>query len=111
MRSANLPKLKNISAGITTVLIVFASIITLVSTFGAAQTAKEEAAAVDTSGHIHLPSDYRLRYQFLGSWSVAADTGQGAKEMHVVYASPGAAEAFRSNKDFPERHNPCERGI
>jgi hypothetical protein len=45
---------------------------------------------VDTSGNLRVPGDYRTRYQFLGSWPVAADQGQGSKEIHVVYASPSA---------------------
>jgi len=49
---------------------------------------KTETVA-DTSGNLRVPGDYRTAYQSLGSWAVAADQGQGAKEIHVVYASPG----------------------
>jgi Cytochrome P460 len=52
---------------------------------------------VDASGNLRVPDDYRTPYQFLGSWAVAADQGQGSKEIHVVYASPGAAAAYRKN--------------
>ena len=41
---------------------------------------------VDANGTLRVPSDCRTAYQSLGSWAVAADQGQGAKEIHVVYA-------------------------
>jgi hypothetical protein len=43
---------------------------------------------VDASGNLRVPGNYRTAYQSLGSWAVAADQGQGAKEIHVVYACP-----------------------
>src|SRR6516164_6099777 len=36
---------------------------------------------VDASGNLRVPSDYRTAYKFLGSWAVAVDQGQGAKEI------------------------------
>ena len=48
-----------------------------------------------------VPVDYRIRYQALGTWAVAAETGAASKEMHVVYASPGAAAAWRQTGHFP----------
>lgn len=57
---------------------------------------------VDASGNLRVPSDYRSTYQFLGSWAVAADQGQGAKQIHVVYASPGSIAAYRRNGRFPD---------
>ena len=49
-----------------------------------------------------MPSDYRTAYQFLGRWAVAVDQGPGSKEIHVVYASPGAAAAYRKNGRFTD---------
>ena len=57
---------------------------------------------VDESGNIRVPSDYRERYRFLGSWAVASENGRGSKEMHVVYASPGAAQPYRNEGSFPD---------
>jgi hypothetical protein len=57
---------------------------------------------VDVSGNLWVPGDYRTAYQFLGSWAVAADRGPGSKEIHVVYASPGAAAAYRKNGRFAD---------
>jgi Cytochrome P460 len=57
---------------------------------------------VDASGNLRVPGDYRTAYQSLGSWAVAADQGQGAKEIHVVYASPGTIAAYRKNGHFAD---------
>ena len=54
-------------------------------------------AAVDASSNIRVPANYRATYEFLGSWSVAADQGAGAKQLHIVYASPGAVAAYRKS--------------
>lgn len=59
-------------------------------------------AAVDADGNMHVPDGYRNTYQFLGTWSIAVDQGQGAKELHVVYASPGAVDAYRKNGHFSD---------
>jgi hypothetical protein len=57
---------------------------------------------VDASGNLRVPAEYRTRYEFLGTWSIAADTGQGAKEMHDVYASPGTIAAYQDSGHFPD---------
>ncbi|WP_407156614.1 hypothetical protein [Bradyrhizobium sp. STM 3557] len=44
---------------------------------------------VDAAVHLRVPADYRTLYQALGSWAIAADSGQGSKEIHTVYASRG----------------------
>jgi len=60
------------------------------------------AAVVDANGNLQVPANYRTAYQFLGSWAVAADQGQGSKEVHVVYASPGGRAAYRKEGRFPD---------
>lgn len=60
------------------------------------------AAVVDDKGNLRVPADYQAAYQFLGSWAVAADDGPGAKEMHVVYASPGTIAAYRKDGHVPD---------
>jgi hypothetical protein len=65
---------------------------------GASQT----EAAVDAGGNLHVPRDYQTTYQPLGSWAVAADEGRGAKQLHVVLASPGSIEAYRKDGRFPD---------
>jgi hypothetical protein len=57
---------------------------------------------VDARGNLRVPTHYRTRYQFLGTWAVAADTGQGAKQMHQVYASPGTVAAYEDSGHFPD---------
>jgi hypothetical protein len=56
----------------------------------------------DAHGNLHVPADYRRDYQFLGTWAVAADKGPGAKQMHAVYASPGAVAAYRKLGHFAD---------
>ena len=62
---------------------------------------KAEAVA-DTNGNLHVPNAYRTTYEFLGTWAVAADHGQGSQELHVVYASPGTITAYRRDGHFPD---------
>jgi hypothetical protein len=57
---------------------------------------------VDSNGSMHVPENYRLDYQYLGSWAVAADQVSGSKELHIVFASPGAARAYRAGGAFPQ---------
>jgi hypothetical protein len=52
---------------------------------------------VDKTGNIRKPADYRDHYQSLGTWAVLDPTGN---QLHVVYASPGAAEYYRKNGKF-----------
>jgi hypothetical protein len=59
-------------------------------------------AVVDATGNLHVPNDYRATYQSLGSWAVAADQGQGSKELHVVYASPGTIAAYHKDGHFAD---------
>jgi hypothetical protein len=56
----------------------------------------------DAQGNIHVPVDYRDTYEYLGTWSVADDAAPGAKQMHVVYASPGTRAAYRRTGKFPD---------
>ena len=56
----------------------------------------------DAQGHLKVPTDYRSTYQFLGAWAVAADQGQGSKEIHLVYASPGTIDSYRKDGHFAD---------
>jgi hypothetical protein len=82
------------------------SVIGAVTAYGQIDTRSQyggtTAAAVDDKGHLRVPADYQTAYQMLGSWAVAADDGPGSKEMHVVYASPGAIAAYRKDGHFPD---------
>jgi hypothetical protein len=60
------------------------------------------ANVVDANGNLRVPENYRTRYQPLGSWAIAADSGRSSKEMHEVYASPGAIDAYRQSGHFPD---------
>lgn len=67
-----------------------------------AGTGAADTNVVDAGANLRVPNDYRATYQTLGTWAIAADSGKGSKEMHIVYASPGAAEAYRKTKQFPD---------
>jgi cytochrome P460 len=85
--------------------VVFTSLVLLPIGWQAGMTATNEpqtGKVVDASGNLRVPGDYRAAYQFLGSWAVAADQGQGSKEIHVVYASPGATTAYRKTGRFAD---------
>jgi hypothetical protein len=56
-------------------------------------------ALVDKFGIIRKPQDTRDLYQLLGTYLVADPK---AEEMHVTYASPGAAEYYRQNGKFAD---------
>ena len=63
---------------------------------------QDAQSVVDASGNMHVPQDYLRTYRYLGTWTVLADEGQGASELHVVYASPGAVDAFQKTGQFPD---------
>jgi hypothetical protein len=71
-----------------------------VGTVGQAASPAERVA--DAKGNLHVPEDYRAKYRFMGSWAVAADSGSGSKEMHTVYASPGAVEGYLKTGHFED---------
>ena len=56
----------------------------------------------DAHGNLHVPSDCRAAYEFLGAWAIAANGSVGSREIHVVYATPGAVAAYRSNGHFAD---------
>jgi Cytochrome P460 len=56
----------------------------------------------DAKGNLHVPADYRTKFRYIGSWAVAADSGSGSKEMHTVYASPGAVEGYLKTGHFED---------
>ena len=82
------------------------SAIAVVSAYGQISPAASDdwtkAGVVDASGNLRVPAGYRAGYQTLGSWAVAADDGQGSKELHVVYASPGTIASYRETGRFPD---------
>ena len=68
----------------------------------ASSKAPKVEAVADASGNLHVPDAYRTTYQALGTWAVAADQAKGSKELHVVYASPGAITDYRKDGRFPD---------
>jgi hypothetical protein len=68
----------------------------------AADSESGAETAADTEGNLRVPDAYRTTYEFLGTWAVATDQGQGSQELHVVYASPGTITAYRRDGRFPD---------
>ena len=54
---------------------------------------------VDKNGNIRKPENVRDSYQSLGAYTVLDPKGN---QMHMTYASPGAAEAYRKTGKFPD---------
>jgi len=59
-------------------------------------------AVLDAQGTLHLPSNYRAAYEFLGAWAIAADKAAGSSELHTVYASLGTSAAYHASGQFPD---------
>jgi hypothetical protein len=55
---------------------------------------------VDKNGIISKPADYRDKYQILGVFSVATQSGD--TDLHYTYAPPGTAEYYRKNGKFAD---------
>ncbi len=55
---------------------------------------------VDKNGNIQKPEDYRDLFQTLGTYFVLDP--KGGDQMHLTYASPGAADYYRRNKKFAD---------
>lgn len=87
------------TAKIKIILSVLASILGCSSVV--AQSSSERKV-YDAEGHLHVPSDYKLTYEFIGTWAISNDAGGGSKQIHDVYASPGAVTAFRKTGHFPD---------
>jgi hypothetical protein len=67
------------------------------------QTSVVSEKIVDASGNLRVPSDYRTAFQYLGTWGVAADKeGEGSKQLHNVYVSPGSIQRFRESGEFAD---------
>jgi Cytochrome P460 len=83
------------------VSLVTGAVVALAQISGAAPAAAT-ANVADAAGHLRVPANYRTLYQTLGTWAIAADSDQGSKEMHIVYASPGAIDAYQKTGHFPD---------
>jgi hypothetical protein len=80
-------------------VVALGAVVAFASEQGSAQRVSTDPAA-DAEGALRVPADYVANYDYMGTWSVAADAGSGAKEMHIVYASPGAIADFKKSGHF-----------
>jgi hypothetical protein len=90
------------TVGLAVAVSLVAGTVAALAQISGAAPAGPTANVVDAAGHLRVPADYRTLYQALGSWAIAADSGQGSKEMHTVYASSGAIDAYRETGHFPD---------
>ena len=90
------------TVGLAVALSLVVGTVAAIAQISGAAPADPTANVVDAAGHLRVPVDYRTLYQALGSWAIAADSGEGSKEMHAVYASPGAIDAYRKTGHFPD---------
>jgi hypothetical protein len=86
---------------VVAISLVTGTVAALAQISGAAP-ADPTAKVVNVARHLRAPTDYRTLYQTLGSWAIAADSGQGSQETHAVYASLGAIDAYRKTGHFPD---------
>jgi hypothetical protein len=59
------------------------------------------AVPADSAGNIHVPTNYRMTYDYLGTWSVAAKS-PGPAQLHFVFVSPGGVAGYRRYGKFPD---------
>ncbi|WP_245476342.1 cytochrome P460 family protein [Bradyrhizobium sp. Leo170] len=90
------------TVGLAVAVSLVAGTVAALAQISGAAPADPTANVVDAAGHLRVPADYRTLYQALGNWAIAADSGQGSKEMHAVYASAGAIDAYRKTGHFPD---------
>jgi hypothetical protein len=91
------------TVGIAVAAALAGGTVTLSLMHGVASSASAtHTSVVDAKGNLRVPESYRMRYQPLGSWAIAADSGRRSKEMHEVYASPGAIDAYRKAGQFAD---------
>jgi hypothetical protein len=74
------------TVGLAVAVSLIAGTVAALAQMSGAARADPTANLVDAAGHLRVPADYRTLYQALGSWAIAADSGEGSKEMHAVYA-------------------------
>lgn len=61
------------------------------------------AQYVKPDGTITVPEDYRTRFTFLGTFSVAGgDQAGGQAQFHQVYIDPDSIEHYRRTQAFPD---------
>ncbi|MBZ9894555.1 MULTISPECIES: cytochrome P460 family protein [unclassified Mesorhizobium] len=91
---------RTVSLGVAIVMVAGAAV--SLAQMSRAAPVDQSANVADAAGNSHVPTDYRTLYQALGSWAIAADSGQSSKQMHTVYASPGTIDAYRKTGHFPD---------
>lgn len=97
-------------AGLTALGLLAAFISVTMVAARAGDSGKPFSPYVDSNGQISVPTDYRTKWTFMGTWSIAkedvetsaAASGHGAAALHNVYTQPGVVEAYRQTGEFPD---------
>jgi hypothetical protein len=92
---------KTVGIAVAAALVGSTVTLMLVNRFASSGSASQ-ANVVDAKGNLRVPENYSTLYQSLGGWAIAADSGRSSKEMHEVFASPGAIDAYRKSGHFPD---------
>jgi hypothetical protein len=80
------------TVGLAVAVSLVAGTIAAIAPISGAATAGPTANVVDAAGHPARAGTLPGALPSAGSWAIAADSGQGSKEVHAVYASPGAID-------------------
>src|SRR6266576_3556991 len=78
------------------------TVVAIIAQGNKAAISSKSVPVVDSNGNLRVPANYRTSYESLGSWAIAEDQGQGSKELHLVYSSPGTSEAYHKDGRFPD---------
>jgi hypothetical protein len=95
-------KIHYVGAAMIVIVAISASAFFSSGVVGQSQSQGRFTPPVDAKGSLHVPSNYRSAFEYLGSWAVAKDSGPGSAELHEVYASPGTVAAFRQTGQFAD---------
>ena len=58
-------------------------------------------AIADAEGALRVPADYRSMYEYLGTWAVAADHGEGRNSFITFSRRPAPSPLFGRTATFP----------
>ena len=89
---------RSIAALVAATVVVAAA----VAAVAAGQDAGSFSAYVSKEGAISRPTDYREKFEHIGSSAVASRPGGTIDEMHNVYSRPEDVQAYRRDGKFPD---------
>src|SRR5215469_8147295 len=76
----------------------------------ASRDLSKRKAVADDAGNLHVPDTYRTTYELLGSWAVAADQGQGSKQLRRLCIARDHRR-LSHGRTFPRRRGARKGGV